>query len=91
MRAAAAARAALASRRRRAAPLGSKGGAVVVTASVAMLGSLFDSALDLIASLVTLWAVRIAAAPADHDHRFRPRQGGGARRLVPGRLIASRR
>jgi ferrous-iron efflux pump FieF len=35
-----------------------------------MLGSLIDSGLDLIASLVTLWAVRIAAAPADHDHRF---------------------
>jgi ferrous-iron efflux pump FieF len=35
-----------------------------------MLGSLIDSGLDLIASLVTLWAVRIAAEPADHDHRF---------------------
>jgi ferrous-iron efflux pump FieF len=50
--------------------LGLKGSAVIATASVAMLGSLFDSALDLVASLVTLWAVRIAAAPADHDHRF---------------------
>ena len=44
--------------------------ALALTNSVAMLGSLADSGLDLIAALVTLWAVRIAAAPADHDHRF---------------------
>jgi ferrous-iron efflux pump FieF len=40
------------------------------TGSVAMLGSLADTALDLIASLVTLFAVRIAAQPADREHRF---------------------
>jgi ferrous-iron efflux pump FieF len=40
------------------------------TGSVAMLGSLADSALDLIASLVTLVGVRFAAMPADDDHRF---------------------
>ena len=40
------------------------------TGSVAMLGSLADTALDLVASLVTLYGVRIAATPADHDHRF---------------------
>ncbi|HEX8533681.1 MAG TPA: cation diffusion facilitator family transporter [Allosphingosinicella sp.] len=40
------------------------------TGSVAMLGSLADSALDLLASLVTLYGVRVAATPADHDHRF---------------------
>ncbi len=40
------------------------------TGSVAMLGSLADSALDLIASLVTLVGVRFAAIPADDDHRF---------------------
>jgi ferrous-iron efflux pump FieF len=47
-----------------------KGWATAQTGSVAMLGSLIDSGLDLAASLVTLLAVRIAAAPADHDHRF---------------------
>ena len=47
-----------------------KGWATLATGSVAMLGSLIDSGLDVIASLVTLWAVRIAAEPADHDHRF---------------------
>ena len=40
------------------------------TGSVAMLGSLADSGLDLIASLVVLLGVRIAAQPADYDHRF---------------------
>ena len=35
-----------------------------------MLGSLADTGLDLIASLVTLFGVRVAAMPADHDHRF---------------------
>lgn len=41
-----------------------------VSSSVAVLGSLTDSALDLAASLVTLFAVRAALSPADHDHRF---------------------
>jgi ferrous-iron efflux pump FieF len=40
------------------------------TGSVAMLGSLADTALDLLASLITLYGVRVAAAPADLDHRF---------------------
>jgi len=40
------------------------------TGSVAMLGSLADTGLDVVASLVTLSGVRIAAMPADHDHRF---------------------
>lgn len=40
------------------------------TGSVAMLGSLADSGLDLLASCVTLYGVRLAAQPADHDHRF---------------------
>jgi ferrous-iron efflux pump FieF len=40
------------------------------TGSIAMLGSLADSGLDLLASAVTLYGVRLAAQPADHDHRF---------------------
>ena len=40
------------------------------TGSTAMLGSLADSALDLIASLATLTGVWIASRPADEDHRF---------------------
>lgn len=44
--------------------------AAIHTSSMAMLGSLADSGLDLVASLIVLLAVRIAAQPADHEHRF---------------------
>jgi len=50
--------------------LGVKGFAAFHTGSVALLASLADSGLDLIASLTTLFGVRLAAQPADHDHRF---------------------
>lgn len=44
--------------------------AVWMTSSVAMLSSLADTGLDLLASIVTLFGVRLAAQPADRDHRF---------------------
>jgi ferrous-iron efflux pump FieF len=47
-----------------------KSWAAYQTDSTAMLGSLADSGLDLIASLIVLAGVRIAAAPADYEHRF---------------------
>ncbi len=50
--------------------LGLKAWAAIATGSVAMLGSLADTALDLLASLMTLFAVGFAAQPADDDHRF---------------------
>jgi ferrous-iron efflux pump FieF len=40
------------------------------TKSVAMLGSLADTALDFIASMVTFFGVRWAAMPADEEHRY---------------------
>src|SRR3982751_2332486 len=47
-----------------------KAWAAYQTDSTAMLGSLADTGLDVIASLTTLMGVRIAAQPADSDHRF---------------------
>lgn len=47
-----------------------KGWAAWATGSTALLGSLADTALDLIASMVTLIGVRIASMPADNEHRF---------------------
>ena len=47
-----------------------KAWAAYATDSTAMLGSLADTGLDVIASLTTLVGVRIAAVPADRDHRF---------------------
>jgi len=47
-----------------------KSWAAWVTDSTAMLGSLADTGLDVIASVTTFVGVRIAAQPADRDHRF---------------------
>ena len=47
-----------------------KAWAVWRTGSTAMLGSLADTALDFVASVVTLAGVWIAAHPADEEHRF---------------------
>ena len=47
-----------------------KGWASWDTGSVAMLGSLADTALDFIASLITFLGVRWAAMPADEEHRY---------------------
>jgi len=47
-----------------------KAWALARTGSTAMLGSLADTALDLVASLATLMGVWIAAMPADEEHRF---------------------
>ncbi|MEL7445899.1 MAG: cation diffusion facilitator family transporter [Pseudomonadota bacterium] len=50
--------------------IGLKTWATFETGSTAMLGSLADTALDLVASLATLVGVWIAAQPADEKHRF---------------------
>jgi len=47
-----------------------KTGAWAITDSVSVLSSLLDSLLDAAASLVNLFAVRHALAPADAEHRF---------------------
>lgn len=47
-----------------------KGWAAWSTGSTAMLGSLADTTLDLVASLATLLGVWVAAQPADDKHRF---------------------
>jgi ferrous-iron efflux pump FieF len=50
--------------------LGLKGWAAWSTGSTAMLGSLADTTLDLVASIATLLGVWIGAQPADDKHRF---------------------
>ncbi len=42
----------------------------LITDSVSLLSSLVDSAMDALASLVNLFAVRHALQPADSEHRF---------------------
>lgn len=47
-----------------------KAAAWAASGSVALLASAADSGLDLLASLMTFFAVRYAAAPPDAEHRF---------------------
>ena len=47
-----------------------KFGAWVVTDSISLLSTLVDSFLDVLASLVNLYAVKHALEPADAEHRF---------------------
>ena len=62
--------------------------AALLTGSTAMLGSLADTTLDLIASITTLVGVRIAALPADHDHRFGHGKAEALAALVQVALIS---
>jgi ferrous-iron efflux pump FieF len=55
--------------------------------SVAVLASLSDSALDLVASLVTLLAVRYAQAPPDAEHRFGHGKAEAFSSLMQGGLV----
>ena len=41
-----------------------------MTGSMSLLATLLDSTMDVLASLITLFAVRIAITPADEDHHF---------------------
>lgn len=47
-----------------------KAGAWAMSGSVAVLASMADSAIDLVASLATFFAVRYAMSPPDAEHRF---------------------
>ena len=68
--------------------LGLKGWGAAASGSVAMLGSLADTALDLVASLVTLWGVHIAGLRADENHRFGHGKAESLVALVQVALIA---
>ena len=61
--------------------------ALGASGSVALLASLTDSALDLVASLATFFAVRWAAAPADAAHRYGHGKGEAMASLVQSGLI----
>jgi len=63
--------------------------AALTTGSVAMLASLADTGLDLFASLIILWAVRVAARPADPAHRFGHGKAEALAALAQVALIAA--
>jgi ferrous-iron efflux pump FieF len=57
------------------------------TDSVALLGSLADSLLDLVASMITFFAVRLALTPADREHRFGHGKSEGIASVVQALII----
>jgi ferrous-iron efflux pump FieF len=59
----------------------------VASDSVAILASLSDSALDLVASLITVYAVRYAAEPPDAEHRFGHGKAEAFSSLMQGGLV----
>jgi cation diffusion facilitator family transporter len=61
--------------------------ALGASGSVAILATLADSALDLVASLATFFAVRWAAAPPDAEHRHGHGKGEAMAALVQSGLI----
>ncbi|MDP1630737.1 MAG: cation diffusion facilitator family transporter [Caulobacter sp.] len=64
-----------------------KTAAWMASGSVALLASLADSSLDLLASLVTLYAVRYAAEPPDAEHRFGHGKAEAFASLMQGGLV----
>lgn len=58
-----------------------------MSGSVAILASLSDSALDLVASLITVYAVRYAAEPPDAEHRFGHGKAEAFSSLMQGGLV----
>ncbi|MBM4197190.1 MAG: cation diffusion facilitator family transporter [Gammaproteobacteria bacterium] len=60
-----------------------------LTGSVSLLSSLADSLLDVLASVVTFWAVRLSLSPADAEHRFGHGKSEGLAALLQGLIITA--
>ena len=60
-----------------------------MTGSVAMLGSLVDSSLDVMVSAVNLAAVHAAVTPADREHRFGHGKAEAIAGLLQGLVISA--
>ena len=59
----------------------------LASGSVAMLASLADSGLDIVAALATYLAVRYAAAPPDREHRYGHGKGEAFASLLQAGLV----
>lgn len=58
------------------------------TDSVSILSSLADSVLDVLASLLTFWAIRYSLEPADREHRFGHGKSEGLAALLQALIIS---
>jgi len=61
--------------------------AVVATGSLAIAAALADSAMDVVASTVNYFAVRLAGRPADEKHRYGHGKAEGLAGIVQGLVI----
>lgn len=59
------------------------------TSSVSLLSSLADSVLDVLASLITLIAIRVALRPADREHRFGHGKAEGLAALAQALIVSA--
>jgi ferrous-iron efflux pump FieF len=57
------------------------------TGSISLLSSLADSVLDVLASILTFWAVRYSLSPPDEEHRFGHGKSEGLAALVQAMII----
>ncbi|HEX4157339.1 MAG TPA: cation diffusion facilitator family transporter [Rhizomicrobium sp.] len=65
-----------------------KAAAYILTGSVAIMSSLADSALDLFASTINLFAINHSLVPADREHRFGHGKAEPLAGLAQGAFIA---
>lgn len=67
--------------------VGGKVWAWLATDSVSILSSLADSVLDVLASLLTFWAIRYSLEPPDREHRFGHGKSEGLAALLQALII----
>ena len=61
--------------------------AVVITGSLSIAAALADSIMDIIASSVNFFAVRLAGQPAEEEHRYGHGKAEGMAGLAQGIII----
>lgn len=64
-----------------------KGVAAALTGSVGLLSDALESIVNLVAAAVAIWALRLSAKPADHNHDFGHGKAEYLSSLVEGALI----
>lgn len=64
-----------------------KGVAALVTGSIGLLSDALESTVNLVAAIVAIWALRLSAKPADHNHDFGHGKAEYLSSLVEGALI----
>lgn len=67
--------------------VGIKGSAAMITNSVGLWSDALESLVNLVAAIVAMWAIRLSAKPADHNHDFGHGKAEYMSAAVEGTLI----